>query len=114
MLENLLDEGFTIKEMSTLLSVSESTIYRRMNRYGLNKFEFTDISDEELDAEINKITKEYPYCGENFIKEILFHKGVKVQRMRFIGLTKMESVQERRDDYTDVCIMSGDQITYGI
>ena len=81
-LDNLLEEGFTIKKMSTVLSVSESTIYLRMNRYGLSKFEFTDISDEEVDGEIDKVTKEYPYCGENLIKQILFHNGVKVQWMR--------------------------------
>lgn len=81
-LENFLEEGFTIKEMSMILSVSESTVYRRMSRYGLSKFEFADISDQELDLEVENIAKEFPYCGENLIKQLLFEKGVKVQRMR--------------------------------
>lgn len=79
---NLLQEGFTIKEISSILAVSESTIYRRMRQYGLSKFEFTDIPDKDLDAEVEKVTVEFPYCGENFIKQILYQKGVKVQRMR--------------------------------
>ena len=81
-LGNLLEEGFTIKEISTILAVSESTIYQRMRQYGLSKFEFTDISDKDLDVEVKQIAVEFPYCGENFIKQILFQKGVKVQRMR--------------------------------
>ena len=55
-LENLLGEGFTIKEVSTILSVSESTIYRRMSRFGLSKSDFTDIADLELDTHIENIT----------------------------------------------------------
>ena len=53
-----------------------------MRQYGLSKFEFTDISDKDLDVEVKQIAVEFPYCGENFIKQILFQKGVKVQRMR--------------------------------
>ena len=82
MLADLLQEGFTIKEISSILAVSESTVYRRMRQYGLSKFEFTDISDKDLDAEVEQVTVEFPYCGENFIKQILYQKGVKVQRMR--------------------------------
>ena len=70
-LGNLLREGFTIKEISTILAVSASPIYRRMRQYGLSKFEFIDISDKELDAEVEQIGVEFPYCGENFIKQIL-------------------------------------------
>ena len=81
-LGDLLQEGFTIKEISSILAVSESTVYRRMRQYGLSKFEFTEISDKDLDAEVEKVTVEFPYCGENFIKQILYQKGVKVQRMR--------------------------------
>ena len=35
-LDNLLEEGFTIKWISTILAVSESTIYCRMSQYGLS------------------------------------------------------------------------------
>ena len=35
-LENLLDEGFSIKEVSNLLSISESAVYRRMSNFGLS------------------------------------------------------------------------------
>ena len=47
-----LDEDFTIAEISRLLSVSESTVYRRMREYGLSKLNFTDISDQDLDKQV--------------------------------------------------------------
>ena len=48
-LECYLEEDFTISEIASMMSVSESTIYRRMRLYGQSKLEFYDISDEELD-----------------------------------------------------------------
>ena len=44
-LENHLEEGFKIKEIASMLSVSESTIYRRMQSYGLSSQDFSDVSD---------------------------------------------------------------------
>ena len=63
-----------------MLAVPESTIYRRIRKFGLGKFEFTDISDKGLDAEVEKVAIEFPYCGEDFIKQILFQKGFMLQR----------------------------------
>ena len=81
-LENILGEGFTIKEISTILSVSESTIYRRMSLFGLSKSDFTDISDLEVDHHIENITEDFPYCGGSLIKQFLIEKGIIVQRIR--------------------------------
>ena len=75
-LENLLGEGFTIKEISTILFVSESNIYRRMSLFGLGKSDFTDISDLELDQHIKNITEDFPYCGESLIKQFVIEKGI--------------------------------------
>ena len=58
-LDNLLENGFKIADIANLLQVSESTIYRRMVRYGLSKREFSEISDEELDKEIGDMIKDY-------------------------------------------------------
>lgn len=43
---------------------------------------FTDITNVELDDIVGQITKDYPFCGEGLMKQILADKGVKVQRMR--------------------------------
>ena len=48
-LENMLEIGFQISEISKILSVSERTIYRRMRVYGLSKTSFSEIEDSELE-----------------------------------------------------------------
>ena len=81
-LECYLEEDFPISEIANMMSVSESTIYRRMRLYGLSKLQFSNISDEELDHQLHETTKEFPRCGEVLLKQLLYEKGVKVQRMR--------------------------------
>ena len=98
-LECYLEEDFTISEIASMMSVSESTIYRRMRLYGQSKLEFCDISDEELDHYVEETTKEFPRCGELLLKQLLYGKGVKVQRMRLRdSLHRVDGlgVQERK------------------
>lgn len=82
LIEELLIDGFSIKEISTLLSVSERTIYRRMASYGLRKHTFSEISDHALDEVVRQLTENFPNCGENMIGQMLRGKGVTVQRFR--------------------------------
>ena len=98
-LEYYLEENLTIEDISKMLSVSQSTIYRRMRHYGLNKLEFSVISDEELDRQLTEITKEFPHCGEGMIKQILLQRKIKVQRMRLrdsLHRVDNNGVQQRR------------------
>ena len=81
-IEELLLGGFSIKEISMLLSVSERTAYRRISSYGLRKQVFSDFSDLELDEVVAQLTKNFPNCGENMIGQFLHGKGVTVQRRR--------------------------------
>ena len=71
LLENLMEEGFTIKEISRIISVSERTVYRRMLEYDLSKRDFTPIDDDQLDSEVLKLTKDYPFNGEVMLNELL-------------------------------------------
>ena len=83
MLENLLDEGFSIKEVSNLLSISESTVHRRiMSTFGLSNLTFSEISDNDLDRIVGNICQNFPQGGENMLKQILSGKGIKVQQVR--------------------------------
>ena len=60
-----------IKEIASMLSVSESTIYRRMQTYGLSSLDFGDISDEDLDYHMTELSMEFPFCGEGMMKYLL-------------------------------------------
>ena len=98
-LEGYLEDGFNIKDIASLLSVSESTVYRRMGRYGLSQLQFTEITESELDEVVEEITRQYPSCGEGLLKQILADRGIKVQRMRLrdsIHRVDHEGVENRK------------------
>ncbi|KAJ8309292.1 hypothetical protein KUTeg_014166 [Tegillarca granosa] len=70
-LEKLIETGFSVLDMSKLLSVSERTIYRRMNRFNIGIRKFTDIDDGSLDLNLENLIAEFPRCGEKRNKEAL-------------------------------------------
>ena len=82
LLENLVEEGFTNKEISEIVSVSERTIYRRISEFGLIRRDFSDITDEQLDFEVLSLTKDFPFNGELMLGQILRGRGTYVQRFR--------------------------------
>ena len=49
MLENFLEDGFEIKEISAIISVAERTIFRQVNEYNLSKISFKNDSGTDLD-----------------------------------------------------------------
>lgn len=68
-LENHLEEGFKIRRIASMLSVSESTVYRRMQTYtcSLSSVAFSDLSGDELDRHLTELSKEFSFCGEGMI-----------------------------------------------
>lgn len=79
-LENIIEEDFTIKEISCLLGISERTVYRRMHEFNLSKYNFTCISEEDLDAIVTRLAIEFPKCGERMLNKILRGQGIVTQR----------------------------------
>ena len=88
--EAYIEDDFTIQEISSLLNVSESTVYLRMCRYNLSKMEFPDISNDGLDEVIAQLTREFPFCRENMLKQLLRGKDIKAHRMRLRGTVFIE------------------------
>ena len=78
LLETLIESGFMIKEISKLLSVSDSTVYRRMRMFNLSVLEFTRIDDDTLKERMGVILSEYPRCGETMMRHILKEYEIKV------------------------------------
>ena len=82
-----------------MLSVSERTIYCRMERYGLKALNFSNISDDELDRHVTEAAKDFPFCGEQMLKFLLKERGIKVQRRRLrdsIHRVDQVGVKERK------------------
>ena len=82
LLQNLIDDGFPVSDIANLLSVSERTIFRRMQQYDISKHNFSDIDDDALDHELEQIIKDFPFSGESILGQILKQKGIHVQRQR--------------------------------
>ena len=79
-LENLIQEGFTVREISAIAGVSERTIYRHMAEYDLKIRDFSRVSDNQLDLEVLALTNDYPFCGEIMLRELLKDRGFNVEK----------------------------------
>ena len=53
--QNLIEQGFTVAEMSKVICVSERTLLRWLSEYNLTTTAFADISDAELDTNMLQI-----------------------------------------------------------
>ena len=58
-------------------SVSERTIYRRMERYRLRALNFSNISDDELDPHVMEVAEDFPFCREQMFKFRHKERGIK-------------------------------------
>ena len=88
-----------------MLSVSGSTIDRRMRSYGHSKLDFSKMTDQQLDINVDKIVKDFPFCGENMIKSYYLAKVSKfrdracvshVTELIIRGLHRKKNMLQRR------------------
>ena len=63
-LEYLLQNGFTGKQISEMLSISLSTVRRRMRDFNRSVRDlYSSFSEEELDNALQNILRDFPNCG---------------------------------------------------
>ena len=119
-LEDLLDDGFKVFEIATLMVVSERTIYRRLKEYNIQVREFSEVSDDLLDENLKNLCEQFPNCGERFLNEMSRQeKGIVIQRSRvresFYRIDADDVLKgEERMGYTEEFIMLMAQIIFGI
>ena len=80
-IEQLRDTGMNWKNVANYLGISERTLLRRREEYGIEQ-SFSDISDANLDEEVRKILRLTPYSGESYIVGGLKGRRIFVQRER--------------------------------
>ena len=80
LIEKLNDDGFSVKGIPNVLCVSERTVLRRMVQYGLTIRNFSNISGDQLDFDVLALTKDYPFCSETVMRELLKGRGIIIQR----------------------------------
>lgn len=74
---------FTWIKISSIIGVSRSTLYRRLEEEGISRtITYTDISDLALDRLIHRIKLEHPHDGERMMIGHLSRHTVRVTRCR--------------------------------
>lgn len=78
---NVCETGMTWAKIATCLSVSERTLYRRVQEFDIDG-SFSEISDTELDELLKSIMAITPRAGESYIHGSLRVSGVRIQHWR--------------------------------
>ena len=73
--------SFSLIKISEMLGVSRKTVSRRIEQFGLLEEvpRYTNISNEDLDALVSEIYREFPNCGIRMLKGFLIVRGMRLQ-----------------------------------
>ena len=78
-LESLLEEGFSVPDISSILGVSVSTVRRRMNEFGLSVRQmYTNIAPQNLQQIIGEVQSSHLYWGNRMMYGYLKSIGIRV------------------------------------
>ena len=82
-LQYLLELGFSCPQIANVLGVSLSTVRRRMTDYNLSvSAQYSQITDQELDAIVKDIKIAFPNCGYRLMHGHLLTRGHRITQMR--------------------------------
>jgi transcriptional regulator with XRE-family HTH domain len=99
-LEFYISCGFSQNDIAALLGVSKRTLNRRLSEMGISmSSKFSNISDEELDLEIQKIIHNFPDIGYRSVRSHLCVRGFAVQKSRVLEAMRrvdMEGILRRK------------------
>ena len=78
-IEILRETGMNLKRIALSLGISESTLFRRRQEFGLHE-SFVDVSYVDLYTVITGMLSQTPYAGESYLSGGLKAHGIFVQR----------------------------------
>ena len=91
-LEYLIGNRFTVRQIAQLLQVSPSTIRRQMNHFGITiRSTYSTISDQDLDSIVLRLQMQHPNSGYRLIRGYLAAMGYRIQSIRD-SLRRVDSV----------------------
>ena len=81
-MSNLLENRFSVPQIAHMLSVSVSTVQRRLGEFGLSvRALYANLSDAELDEIVKSINQHHPTCGNAQMQGHLISKGYRIQQI---------------------------------
>ena len=79
----LVENHFTVPQMSEMLGVSVRTLHRRLSQYGLSiHSQYSELTDNDLDRLIKSIHDQFPMCGYRQMNGHLLSQGFRIQQWR--------------------------------
>ena len=79
-LQIYVENGFTVPQIATMLSVSKSTIRRRLCRFGISVNQsYSNLTDDELDLKIKDLISKFPNCGYRRMNGFLLAASIRIQ-----------------------------------
>ena len=82
-LQFLIERRFNTPQIASLLGVSQRTVERRLRDFNLNiSTTYSNLSDQELDAVIRSILRDFPQTGYKRMTGFLKARGLIVQQSR--------------------------------
>jgi hypothetical protein len=78
-IELLISMGFTISRM---FGIGRTTLYRRMEEWGIRSLQFSCLSDHNLDKAIKEIKLLHPHSGISMLQGHLRSRNIIVPRHR--------------------------------
>ena len=82
-LEFLIHKRFSVDDIALLLGVGKRTVERRLEEFSLSvRATYTDMSNEELDAEVASILRNFPNTGYKRMTGFLLSRNIRVQQQR--------------------------------
>ena len=79
----LIENGFSVPQMSDMVGVSVRTIRRRMTDFGISiRAQYSTIADGELDRLVSEFQAQYPLCGNRQMQGHLLSRGYRIQQSR--------------------------------
>ena len=80
-LQFLIDRGFTVREIASLLGVGVGTAEQRMHEFGLSiRSSYSTITDAVLDSIVESILRSFPNDGYQRMSGFLTSRGLRVQQ----------------------------------
>ena len=79
----LVERRFSTKQMASILGVSERTVQRRLQHFGMSiRGTYATLTDQELDSTIQEILRVQPNTGNKRMTGYLAVRGVRIQQRR--------------------------------
>jgi uncharacterized protein YneF (UPF0154 family) len=91
--------NYSWMKVASILQISRSTLYRRLQEAGINPNDYSTLTDHQIDEIMRSLKKDHPNDGEVLIKAHLLQMGIRISRSKIrqsIHRVDHEGVVRRR------------------